>query len=252
MKIRTLVVDDDGGTRERIAQIVRDTPGFELVAELSEWPEAMRVLEEDAPDLVVMDPAVAGNGVGFAAEVCADGGPALVLVGDRPELAAAALDAGVADYVVRPAEETRLRRAIARAGDLILARLSRNGSARLSAALERISRPAYRSRFVARAEGKLYVVRAQDINWATTTQSNLVELHCNGGVYTFRSTLTALEEALDPQSFLRVHRSYIVNIDRVVRVETWGARELLLYLACGGKVLTGRTYAERIYRVFGM
>lgn len=103
----------------------------------------------------------------------------------------------------------------------------------------------YLKRFIVRDGGRLYFIRTEDIDWIEAAD-NYVRLHCQNAAHLVRGTLGALEARLDPDSFLRIHRSAMVNLDRVKEMQPWSSGEYIVLLQDGTKLKLSRTFKDRL------
>lgn len=104
----------------------------------------------------------------------------------------------------------------------------------------------YLKRFIVRDGGRLFFIRAEEIDWIEAAD-NYVRLHCNGGMHLIRATLATLEGKLDPDLFLRIHRSTIVNVDRIKEMQPWNSGEYIVFLHNGTKLKLSRTFKDRLH-----
>jgi two-component system LytT family response regulator len=187
-----------------------------------------------------------------------------------------AFDVSAVDYLLKPFDRERFERALARA----LARLAAGdrppvpadapadapadppADAALTPELEAllaylrdrrgadVERPAYATRFVVRAAGKLHFVRAADVDWIDT-EGNYVRLHARGRAHLVRDTLSNVQARLDPAVFVRVHRSAIINVDRVAALEPYFHGEYVITMTDGAKLTSSRSYSGQLRALLG-
>ena len=172
--------------------------------------------------------------------------PAIVFVTAFEQYALKAIEVAALDYLLKPVDRERLDRALARAEER-LARAPADGiDPGLRAFLEQLrAERAWPRRFLVRdAKGGLYFVGADEIDWVDA-EGNYVGLWAAGRKHLVRDTMKALEAKLDPARFVRVHRSAIVNLDRVQRIEPWAHGEYVLTLRDGTKLRTSRAHGAR-------
>jgi len=103
----------------------------------------------------------------------------------------------------------------------------------------------YLKRFIVRDGGRLFFIRTEDIDWIEAAD-NYVRLHCQSAAHLVRGTLGALEARLDPDSFLRIHRSAMVNLDRVKEMQPWSSGEYIVLLQDGTRLKLSRTFKDRL------
>ncbi len=210
-------------------------PAVEVVGECGNGFEAVKLSEERRPDAVFLDIEMPKlNGLEVAELL--DPGIAVVFVTAYDEHAVRAFEANATDYVLKPFRDERLRQALDRA--------RRRAGRPIAAApgeLERALRPAgtYASRIVVRDGAKVHVLPAADLEWARA-QDDYVLLKSAGREYLKTQTLTSLAASLDPARFVRVHRSWLVNVERLRSIELAGKNAHVAVLADGSKIPVSR------------
>jgi len=245
-ELRTLVVDDEPLTRERIGSLVRDTDGLNLVGEARNGLEALDLITTLAPDLVFIDvemPELDGFGVVRALDV--EQAPAVIFVTAYETYAVQAFDVGAIDYLHKPVTSQRFQAAVARAKD----RLERPSAADwrslvAAAALAEQSRGA-RTRFVVKQGNSHYFVPVEQVDWIDAAD-NYLRLHVAGKVHFYRGTMKEAEDELDPTSFVRIHRSAIVAVDRIHSINRNDNGGQTVELRDGVKLRTSRQYLSRV------
>ena len=250
-ELRALIVDDEALARERLATLLAAHPDVRVVGECAGADEAVDAIAAEAPDLVFLDVQMpGGGGFGVVAEVGPERMPAVVFATAYDEFALRAFDANAVDYLLKPIGEERLGEALRRVRGRLSAPGPRLGPGVL-AALEKLGAPAaYRDRFAVRAGERFHIVRAADVTWIEAAD-NYVRLHGPGGAHLLRATLREVEAMLDPRRFLRIHRSIIVNVDRVQSLSPWGLGEYLFELSDGKKLSSSRRYRAAVRDAFG-
>jgi two-component system LytT family response regulator len=251
--IRALIVDDEPLARELLGALVSATPGFTVVGECRNGREAVEVLRTHPPDVVFLDVQMPElDGFGVVEAVGVEQMPVTVFVTAYNEHALKAFDAQALDYLLKPFDDERLERTLKRVEAQV--RLARGGAEvapRLVALLESLQRrELYTERLVLREEGRASFLRVGDIDWVEAAGKH-VQVHAGGRVHTVRESISTLEEQLDPKRFVRVHRSAIVNLDRVREVQAWFHGDFVLLLEDGTQVTTGRGYRERLQELLG-
>jgi two-component system LytT family response regulator len=190
------------------------------------------------------------DGFGVIETVGAARMPAIVFVTAHEEYALRAFRAHAIDYLLKPVDPDEVRAAVDRLrahsrGDVV------SSEKRLDALLEeRAKAERYLKRFVVRDEGRLYVVAAERVDWIEADDNDVL-LHVGREVHRLRGTLAALATRLDPARFARIHRSSIVNVERVREVQPWFKGESVLFLIDGTRLTIGRTYREAFLQALG-
>jgi two-component system LytT family response regulator len=245
--LRTLVVDDERLARERVTTLVRDRPELTLIGEAQDGRTALDLIVEHRPDLVFLDvqmPELDGFQIIGALDGDGEPLPAVVFVTAYDAYALRAFEVSAMDYLLKPVTAERFAAAVSR----VLARTAyRSSGVSLhafaeQAAAARAERP---TRFVARRGGKHYFVRVVDVDWIEA-DGNYVRVRTGDTVHLIRDTMHGVEAKLDPEEFVRIHRSAIVAIDRIQSIEVREAGEYLVTLRGGAKLVSSRGYSERV------
>lgn len=236
--LRTLIVDDEPLAVERLQIVCAGLPGISIVGTASDGAAALRLIAALSPDLILLDvtmPEMDGLAVARALED-RDAKPAVIFVTAHDHFAVEAFDLEAVDYVLKPVAPDRLERAIARA-------LARRGEA------ERPSGEWLGELWVPhRAE--LLRVAAGDIE-RIDAERDYVRLHVGGTSYLLLHTVSGLEARLDPEMFIRVHRSTILRRDRIRGLRHDGLGSWSAELVDGSAVRIGRTYLAAVKAMAG-
>jgi two-component system, LytTR family, response regulator len=236
---RTLIVDDDGPSRTRVRHCLRDIDDVDVIGECASGPAAVEMIRDENPDLVFLDIEMAGLG-GFEVvrETRAAGcSPAVIFITAHEEFARRAFDVDAVDYLVKPFAEERFQAAVERAR-------------RSLAALPPSPRAGGRrvSRILAKHGHRTVVLPADDVAWLRAAD-NYVEIYVRKQKYLVRCTLGELEAQLDTASFVRVHRSAIVNIRHLAFLSPLVNKDRLATLHDGTELVVSRTYYDRLMTV---
>ncbi|HEV7507206.1 MAG TPA: LytTR family DNA-binding domain-containing protein [Thermoanaerobaculia bacterium] len=246
MKIRALVVDDEPRARKAVCLLLERDPDVEICGECS-GAEAAELIENASPDLMFLDvqmPEV--DGFDLLEAVGAEAVPAVVFITAYDEYAVRAFDVHAIDYLLKPFDDARFARALARAKEQ-LARRSGQPDPHLAALVR--ERSPYVRRFLVRQRERLLVVNAEDVDWIEAADY-YASLHVGAKTHLLRETLANLEQRLDPERFFRVHRSAIVNVDRVREIHPLFRGDCALVLGGGTQVRLSRTRREDFERLF--
>jgi two-component system LytT family response regulator len=245
MSIRTLIVDDERWARARILSLLGPEPDFEVVRACESGDDAVEAITTLTPQLVFLDVQMPGlDGFGVIDAVGVESMPLIVFASAYDQYTLQAFDAHAFDYLLKPIDEERFRRALTR-----VRREVNSGNSR-AAALHKLlaTRPAerrYLQRVVVRSAGRVILVKAVDIDWLEGS-GNYVTLHVGRSTYLLRESLTSLERKLDPDQFVRSHRSAIVNVDRIRELGPWSGGEQALILHDGTQLTIGRVFRARL------
>lgn len=236
-RIRTVIVEDEPLAREHLASLLRAETDVEIVGECATAAEARKAIEESRPDLVFMDIQLPeGDGMSVASERDDHRRPLVIFVTAHDEHAIRAFEIDALDYVMKPFTAVRLKATVARARD----ELARN-RARGADALQR-------DRLVVKTGGRVYFVRTVDIDWCEA-DGNYVTLHTGPQSHVVRRTMASLEEQLDPRRFVRIHRSTMVNIDRIQELQSSFGGEYVVVLRSGARLPLSRGYRESLQQL---
>lgn len=232
---RVLTVDNNESARRQIRDLVTRDPGCELVGECASGSEAIRALDRTQPDILYADAQCPEPDGLEVARAIAGRPPLVILTSCCGEFAARAFEARVFDYLLKPFEEMRFFESLGRAKQEI-ARCSMASTTRLRQSLERIA---------VRQNGRVLFVRLEEIDWIEAAD-NYVCLHCGGRKLMLRETMSQAEARLDPGRFVRIHRSAIVNIDRIRELQPWFRGDYQVVLEDGTKLTMTKNHRERL------
>jgi two-component system LytT family response regulator len=246
--IRALIVDDEPLARSRVRLLLARHADVEIIAECSSGREAAQVMTSEVPNLLFLDIEMPDiDGFAIAAARDAERTPAIVFVTAHDEFALQAFEANAVDYLVKPFSQERFDRAM----DRVHRFLGPRESPPLSAAPPGSSRsPRRRERFAVRVRGQVLFVKALSLEWIAA-EGNYARLHTGEGSYLVRESLQNLESELDPELFVRVHRSAIVNIERVGKLIVGPEGAFSIVLQSDATVPLGPTYRERLEQLVG-
>ena len=246
-----MIVDDEALARERIRTLLADWDDIELVAECASGRDAVVAVRRLRPALLFLDiqmPELDGFGV-LQALPPPYRPEAIVFVTAHDRFAVHAFDVNAIDYLLKPYTAERFNAALERAR----ARLGGAGGgqrAEIDALLESVAaRLAAPERLTIRSRDGIQFVPVQDVDWLEADR-NYTVLHLGTQGLRIRETISELENQLGAVGFVRVHRSIIVNVDRIFRLEPWTHGEYVIVLRNGTKVISGRGYGERVRSLF--
>ncbi len=250
--IRVLVVDDEAPARQRLVELLAQDPQVGTVREADGGRAAVRLIREDAPDLVFLDVQMPElDGLGVIAAVGAERMPLTVFVTAYAQHAIRAFDASALDYLLKPFSDERLEAALGRAkARLDEASLRRFGQDVLRLLPGSVPSARYLDRLAVRSAGAIRFVPVNEIDWIGGAGA-YVGLHVAGRELLHRVSLGGLAARLDPRQFVRVHRSVLVNIDSVVQLEPGSHGEFELVLRDGEALRVSRTYRTELERRLG-
>jgi two-component system LytT family response regulator len=252
MSVRTLVADDEPIARKRLVRLLENEPEAELVASCGTGLEAVEAIRAHAPQLLFLDVQMPGlDGFGVLESLGLATPPAVIFVTAFDAYAVQAFDANALDYLLKPFDADRFHRAFARARDRLHAPVGGADATAISALIAGLSRPRQSAeRLAIRADGRVYFVRVTEIDWIETA-SNYVRLHTGKTSHLLREPLSTLETRLDPEQFLRIHRTTVVNVERLRELQPWFSGEFIAILHDGTRLKVSRGYRDRVARWLG-
>jgi two-component system, LytTR family, response regulator len=249
--IRTLIVDDESLARERIRDMVATDPEIEIIGDCANGKEAVKAISKLKPDLIFLDVEMPGmDGFEVLQSLAPQQMPAVIFVTAYDQYAVRAFEIHALDYLLKPFDRERFERSLGRAKEQLL-RTEDSMNERILSALEQIkTRPVHLERLVIKMNGHVFFIKAEEIDWLEA-EGNYVRLHAGKESYLLRDTISALETQLDPKQFLRVHRSAIVNIDRIQELQPWFHGEYRIILREGVQLTLSRSYREKLHELLG-
>jgi two-component system LytT family response regulator len=250
--IRTLIVDDEALSRERLRSLLAPIDDVEIVGECASAEEALNHIEDLHPDLMFLDVQMPGlDGFEVVAQMDVDNGPVVVFATAYDDYALRAFEANAIDYLLKPIGAERLISAVSKVRHRLKSQPDARDDHHLQTLLARLQPGgSYRQRFAVKTGNRYSVLRAADLMWVAGAD-NYVELHTAKAMHLHRSTLADMERLLDPRHFLRIHRSLIINVDYVSSIEPWGFGEHCFVMASGTSLTSSRRYRKMIREVFG-
>ena len=251
-KIRAMVVDDEAMARERVVSLLRQEQDIELIGECSDGQQAVNAINSQQPDLVFLDvqmPAV--DGFRVIEQVGPEKMPAVVFVTAYDEYAVRAFEVHALDYLLKPFERERFQQTLQHARSHVERRRAGDLGKRLMALVQDIKpEPQKLDRLVVKSGGRVFFLRTEDIVWIEAA-GNYVRLHLGEDSHLFRETMNGIEARLDPQRFVRIHRSRIVNSDRIKELQPWFNGEYVVVLQNGTRLMLSRGYREKLQERLG-
>ncbi len=251
--IRTLIVDQESTARAQIRNLLRGDPEMEIIGDCTSGNDAVKAVREHSPDLVFLDVMMPERD-GFEVMEAFDDEtrPAFIFVTACDQYAVRAFELSALDYLLKPFERPRFDRAVERAKTQILYRRTAALNRQILSALEGIkSEGSHLERLVIKSNGRIFFIKVEEIDWIEA-EGNYVRLHAGKQSYLLRDTLSSLEAQLDQNCFARVHRSAIVNIDRIQELQPWFHGEYRVLLQDGVELTLTRTYRDRLNEHLGL
>jgi two-component system LytT family response regulator len=252
-KLTAVIVDDEELARALLHEYIGASGDIEIVAECANGFEAVKVIAEKKPDLVFLDVQMPKLD-GFEVLQLIGQDVAVIFVTAYDQYAMRAFDEHAVDYLLKPFSLERFQKALERARQ----RLGEKGSAQApiakppAAELARAARPPreFLQRIVVRDGARVHIIPVERLDYAES-QDDYVSLHSQGKSYLKEQTISSLEAALDPERFVRIHRSVIVNLERVVKIEPYAKDSRVAVLSDGSQLPVSRAGYERLRTLLG-
>jgi two-component system LytT family response regulator len=245
--VRALVVDDEPVARAHLRALLEARGDIEVIGECGDGVTAVARIRQESPDLVLLDVQMPElDGLGVVREVGPERMPAVVFVTAFDQHALAAFEVHALDYILKPVNRARFNRAIERVVQLVRAGPAMPRDTRpLSQLVEELAAGRAPDRLAVKVADRVLYLKASEIDWIEAAD-DVVRIHAGRHVYEHRSTLAQMEQRLPARSFLRIHRSTIVNVDRIREFQPWFQGDWVLVLADGTRLQSGKSYRQRI------
>jgi two-component system, LytTR family, response regulator len=247
MPFTTLIVDDEPLAREDLRMLLSQDPEVSAVHVARDGREAVAAIRKLRPDLVFLDVRMPEmDGFAVVQEVGAERMPAVVFVTAHNQYAIQAFEISAIDYLLKPVTRERFGKALGRAKARLYSNPAHEASQQIVCLLETIASPRrYIKRLAVRSAGKTVFVDVEALDWMEAAE-NYVQLHTGQESHLLHVTMNTLEKSLDPEIFLRVHRSIIVNVGRIKELQSGPHGEYLISLQNGTQLRSGRTYSNKL------
>jgi len=247
MPFTTLIVDDEPLAREGLRLLLSQDPEILAIQEARDGREAVASIRNARPDLVLLDVQMPEmDGFSVVREVGAELMPAVVFVTAHDQYAIQAFEINAIDYLLKPVTEERFRKALARAKARLTLKPADEAGRQILSLLETIATPRrYLKRVAVRAAGKTVFVDVEEVEWMEAAE-NYVQLHAGKTGHLLHVAMNTLEKSLDPDMFLRIHRSVIVNVRRIRELQPAMHGEYVITLENGVRLQSGRMYNEKL------
>jgi two-component system LytT family response regulator len=250
-KIRTIVCDDEPLARERIKRYLGNEADIEVVSECANGQEAVEAVAKFSPDLLFLDIQMPElDGFGVLKAIGPQKVPAVIFVTAYDKYALSAFDVHALDYLLKPFNRDRFRRALGRARTQLEHDKVGQLDQRLLTLLEDLkTEHKYLDRLVVRSVGRVFFLKTNEIDWIEAA-GNYVRLHVGREGHLLRETMSHLEAKLNPDKFLRIHRSTLVNIDRIKELQPLFSGDYTVILRDGRQLTLSRSYRDKLLELF--
>jgi two-component system LytT family response regulator len=250
-KIRAVIVDDENLARVFLRRMLREDADVEVVAECTNGREAVAVIQKEQPDVVFLDIQMPEmDGFSVVHNLSGDWLPKIVFTTAYEQYAIRAFEMHAIDYLLKPFNQVRFADMLRHVKDRIINEETTDQS-QVRALLNTLGRKSdHLERLVIKNEGRFTFVKVAEISWLEA-DDKYVKLHVGKSTRTVRQTLNSMEAQLDPKRFTRIHRSAVVNIDRIREIDAMFNGEYELLLDDGTKLNVSRRYKDRLFTLLG-
>ena len=243
--MRILIVDDEPLARRGVIVRLKRLRDIEIVGECGDGASAVTKILELSPDLVFLDVQMPGlDGFGVLRALPKVSLPSIIFLTAYEQHALQAFEVHALDYLLKPVDDERFAVAVRRARQLVDSQSKPRFDERILRLLEE-GTAKYTSRFAVRTGSKIQVVFTEDLEWIGSA-GDYTELHSGGRSHLLRETMNTMEEQLDPEQFLRIHRSRMVRLKCIRELRAIGNREYIVKLSDSSEHRSGRSYANRL------
>jgi two-component system, LytTR family, response regulator len=247
MKIKTLIVEDDPLARKRIETLLQKDPAIEIAGRCKDGEEAVAAITRQKPDLVFLDIQLPKmDGFEVLKLIDQTPFPQIIFATAFDQYALKAFDYHAIDYMLKPFDDQRFYKAVTAAKERILRNDTENISDRVQALLNYVKRDeVFLKRILIKADNRIHIIPVEDIQWFEADGYN-IKIFSQTESFKLRNTMKEMEEKLDPEIFLRIHRSYIINMDYIKEIQEWFRGDYLVILKSGKKLTISKSYYRKV------
>jgi len=250
--IRALIVDDEAVARRRIRRLLTSEKDIEVIGECANGLQALSLIESDRPDLLFLDVEMPEmNGFELLMQLHKSRIPVVIFTTAFDKYAVRAFELHALDYLVKPIDSQRFEEALNRARSHMNLQKGAEASSGILAMLSEMQKQkCWLERIIVKQPGRAFFIKVAAVD-RFEAADNYIRVHAGTDMHLIRETMNALELKLDPSKFVRVHRSTIVNVDRIKEIHSLFQGNHLIVLQNGEKVTLSRNYRDRLDRVLG-
>jgi len=252
-KYKALIIDDEPPARSVIRRMLAGDGEIEIIGECSNGIEALELCADAAPDLLFLDIRMPEmNGFELIEAFDEEEIPAFIFVTAYDQYAVRAFEVAAVDYLLKPFDFERLERAVTRAKESLREKSGTERNEKVLRLLEQMSGQTERKleRFVVKTDGRVLLVPAAEIDWIKA-DGNYLLLYTGGKKHIIRETLKNVEKRLDPEKFFRIHRSTIVNLERIREFQVHFNEKHLVILKDGTELILSRRFRDKLSKKLG-
>lgn len=249
MPIRTLIVDDEPLARERVAALLKKEADVTVIGECGDGKSALRAITRMKPDLIFLDIQLPEqDGFTVVESLPCNHAPSIIFVTAYDQFAVKAFKVHAVDYLLKPVDEDRLKQALARARARLENR-EHDLRGRILALLADLEAHRGRAqRIMIKSEGEIFFLKPSEVDWVESA-GNYVCVHAAGQTHIWRETMNQVERQLLPHNFVRIHRSKIVNFDRIRRLKPNSYGDYSVELRDGTTLTMSRVYRDSVLKL---
>jgi len=249
-----VIIDDEPLARERIQTLLVDYPDFEVLAECADGHQGIETIKESSPELIFLDIQMPElDGFEMLEQLEPDELPCVVFCTAFDDYAVKAFEVHALDYLLKPIDKERFATTIERVKERLGNESGVDDTLRrglLELIDELPSRRKFRDRLVVKSEGRVIFINAGEIDWIEAA-GNYARLHVGEDSHLIRETMIGLERKLDPDKFVRIHRSAIVNVHGIREMQPLFHGEYLVVLESNTQLTLSRGYRDNLQRILG-
>lgn len=242
---KVILIDDEPLARQLIRTLLQPYNQIQVVAECGDGFEGFKAIQEHNPDLIFLDIQMPRLN-GFEMLELLDTPPSVIFTTAFDEYALKAFEAHAIDYLLKPIVKERFEKAMQK----WLSQAATKETTNVSPVLENNIYEGYQHRIVVKDNGLIRIIPASDIFYIEAND-DYIKIVTDNGSYLKKSTLSHVEQTLDPQQFVRVHRSYLVPVTQLMRIEPYEKESHIALLHCGAKVLVSKSGMAKLKTLLG-
>lgn len=248
-EIRTLIIDDEPLARLRLRRLLSSDPEINLLAECADAFDAIKAINEFSPDLIFLDIQMPEkDGFSVIEEIGVDKIPCTVFVTAYDQHALRAFEVNALDYLLKPYNEERFFRMLRRVKQMIAATQTSEVKDRIMTAVEQLRQNTnFLERILIKTAGRIFFLNLDEVHWIKS-EGNYLRLNVGQTSYLIRDTVHNFESRIDPRVFLRIHRSTIVNLEKVKELVQMTHGDYKVILRDGTELAFSRHYRDNLSR----
>ena len=247
-EVRTVIVEDESLAMKKLKKLLESEPGVRVLAEAADIETAVSQIRRLQPNLVFLDIQLpGGSGFEILEQVSDFCNPYIIFTTAYDQYAIKAFDLHAVDYLLKPFDQERLHRAVGKVRAYLASPVDKQWTELFSRFLESLPKTnvANEEKLVFKSGGRLLFLDQDEIEWIEAA-SNYVQIHCSTATHSTRNTIREVEAKLNPLKFLRVHRSIIVNVDRIKELQPCNSGEHVVLMKSGKELSCSRSYRAAI------